>query len=241
MHAMDLFADALWKLYQTGRATCKFERDDGYIGHESLSWYLTRYRDFLPIEKEVLKFARGRVLDVGCGAGRHALYLQRRGLEVVGIDASPRIVELARARGVRDVRLADACGRLPFPDGAFDTVILLGNNLGIGGTPPRVQRMLRELHRVTSRRGRVLGSTRQPSTTNPVHRRYLNRNVEKGRAVGQMRLRLVFNRARGPWFDLLLLAPTDLMQLAASEGWKLTQVFPLESLETGYAAVLEKL
>jgi len=38
-----------------------------------------------------------RVLDVGCGPGRHAHALARRGIEVVGVDLSPRFVELARA------------------------------------------------------------------------------------------------------------------------------------------------
>jgi len=54
-----------------------------------------------------------------------------------------------------------------------------------------------------------------------------------------MRLRLIFNHRRGPWFDLLLLAPIDLMQLASKEGWRLTNVFTTD-LEQGYAAVLEK-
>ncbi|HEX9077638.1 MAG TPA: class I SAM-dependent methyltransferase, partial [Anaerolineae bacterium] len=198
------------------------------------------YTDFPQHEKQALKFARGRVLDVGCGAGRHSLYLQRRGLAVTGIDTSPEIVELARVRGVMDVRVADACRKLPFRDGEFDTVILFGNNLGIGGTVSRFKRMLRELYRITNPGGRILGTTRLPSTTIPRHRRYLRRNLELGRAIGQIRLRLGFNGKRGAWFDLLLLSPTDFMQIAAREKWKLAHVFPLGDFEEGYSVVLEK-
>jgi SAM-dependent methyltransferase len=241
MQAMDLFADALWTYYETGRATLGIERDDGYSNREDIAWYLTAYRDFLPSEKQALKFARGRVLDVGCGAGRHALYLQTRGLRVTGIDVSPRAIELAQARGVKDARVASVCGRLPFRAGEFDTILLFGNNLGICGTPAGFRRMLRELYRITSPRGRILATTRQPSTTNPQHRSYLRRNLERGRAIGQLRLRLVQQGRRAPWFELLLLAPTDLMQLAAREKWELASVFPLDSLEEGYAAVMEKL
>ena len=43
-----------------------------------------------------------------------------------------------------------------------------------------------------SPRGRILATTRQPSTTNRFHRSYLRRNLERGRAIGQLRLRLVF-------------------------------------------------
>lgn len=237
---MDLFAEALCQFRETGRATLHIERDDGYRDTEDIGWYLTTFPDFPAHEKQALKFARGRILDIGCGAGRHSLYLQRRGFAVTGVDASPQMVELACARGVKDARVANACRTLPFLDGEFDTVILFGNNLGICGTEPRFRRMLRELYRVTKPGGRVLGTTRLPSTSNPRHRRYLRRNLELGRAVGQIRLRLIFNGKRGAWFDLLLLSPTDLMKNAAREKWGLVQVFPFGNFEDGYAVVLEK-
>jgi SAM-dependent methyltransferase len=241
MSQFDLFAEALWQFYRTGRADYWNERDDGYRRREDIGWYFTTYRDFLPIEKSALKFVRGRVLDVGCGAGRHSLYLQRRGLKVTAIDISPRIVELARERGVQDARVVDASRRLPFRNGEFDTVILFGNNLGIAGTVLKFRKMLREFHRVTSPRGRIIATTRQPSTMNPQHRSYLRQNIARGRALGQIRLRSLCNGKSGAWFDLLLLAPTDLMQIAAKEGWELKHVFPLENFETGYAVVMEKI
>jgi len=44
----------------------------------------------------------GPVVDLGCGPGAHALALARRGYDVVGVDGSPRMVEVARARAARD-------------------------------------------------------------------------------------------------------------------------------------------
>jgi SAM-dependent methyltransferase len=240
MTQIDLFADALWQFYRTGRAALRIERDDGLCHGEDVSWYFAAYREFPTFEKRALEFARGRALDVGCGAGRHSLYLQRRGLRVTAIDVSPRVVELARTRGVKGARVANACDKLPFRDGEFDTVILFGNNLGLCRTPQKFQRMLRELHRVASSRGRILATTRMPSTTNPHHRSYLRQNVVRGRAVGQMRLRLLFDGKRGAWFDLLLLSPTDLLQIAAKEKWELTRVMPSGNFEEGYAVTMEK-
>jgi len=159
MSTMNLFAEALWRFYETGHADLWIERDDGYLHREDASWYFTTARAFPEHERAALQFAVGRVLDIGCGAGRHSLYLQRRGLSVTALDLSPRIIELARTRGVRDVRVADALARLPFRAGEFDTVILFGNNLGIGGTEPKLRALLRELHRVTSPRGRILGAS----------------------------------------------------------------------------------
>jgi 2-polyprenyl-3-methyl-5-hydroxy-6-metoxy-1,4-benzoquinol methylase len=80
------------------------------------------------VERRALRYARGRVLDVGCAAGRVALELRSRGREVVAIDPSPGAVEVARRRGVRDarlMRLEDVSAKL----GHFDTVLMYGNNL----------------------------------------------------------------------------------------------------------------
>ncbi len=67
-----------------------------------------------------------RVLDAGCGPGRHALELARRGIEVVGVDVSPEFLALARAEaGDLPVEFVQIDVRsLPFVD-AFDAVICL--------------------------------------------------------------------------------------------------------------------
>jgi SAM-dependent methyltransferase len=237
----NLFADALWQFFVAGYADLKTEREDGYKSEEDVSWYFTTFRDYPLHEKRALSFVRGRSLDLGCGAGRHSLYLQSRGMRVTAADVSPDIISLAQARGVKDARVADICRRLPFRDGEFDTVILFGNNLGICGTPQKFRRMLHELHRITSARGRILATTRMPNTTDAAHIGYLRENLKRGRAIGQMRLRLVLGALRGAWFELLLLAPTELMQLAMKEKWNLEQVFPLDDLEQGYSVVMEKM
>ena len=240
MKSMDLFADALWDFFVYGKNDLRIERDDGRLRREDVSWFFTTYRDFLSIEKSAIKFARGRVLDVGCGAGRHSLYLQQRGLKVTALDVLLSIAELALVRGVRDVRVGDACKPMAFRDGEFDAVILFGNNIGIAGTPAKLARMLREFHRITSKRGRIIATTVMPSMTKPVHRAYVQRNLERGRAIGQVRMRLVRGDQKGEWTEWLLVSPTDLMQVAARAGWEVAHVFPLENYESGYSVVLEK-
>ena len=51
------------------------------------------------VDERVLERARGPVLDVGCGPGRHVHALARRGVLALGVDVSPVAVRLARARG----------------------------------------------------------------------------------------------------------------------------------------------
>jgi 2-polyprenyl-3-methyl-5-hydroxy-6-metoxy-1,4-benzoquinol methylase len=66
------------------------EREDGFVNISGGGKvYFSAYDDWPDYEKTAMKYTKGRVLDIGCGAGRHALFLQERGLEVVAIDNSP--------------------------------------------------------------------------------------------------------------------------------------------------------
>lgn len=87
---------------------------------------------------EVLGLEPGmRVLDVGCGPGRHAHALGRRGIEVHGVDISERFVELARIDAPGGVTFACADARTMDFDGEFDAAISLCQGafgLSAGGT-----------------------------------------------------------------------------------------------------------
>ncbi|MGH7632825.1 MAG: class I SAM-dependent methyltransferase [Gemmatimonadaceae bacterium] len=70
----------------------------------------------------------GRVLTVGCGAGRETFALERRGYDVVGVDLCPPLLDIARTIGAERhhravFHLCDGA-TLPFPDAAFDSVTL---------------------------------------------------------------------------------------------------------------------
>src|SRR5919106_2020681 len=69
------------------------ERDDGFVSAARLN-YFAPVRRWPPVERRALRFVRGRVLDVGCGAGRVAVELQDRGHDVVAIDVSPGALEV---------------------------------------------------------------------------------------------------------------------------------------------------
>ncbi|MBK7949943.1 MAG: methyltransferase domain-containing protein [Deltaproteobacteria bacterium] len=101
-------AAALLDHYRDGRPRrVTALRADGVEFEIETEEYFTLDGELAPLDRMALERARGRVLDVGAGSGRHALALQAKGCEVVAIDVSPACVELCRERGVRDVRLVD--------------------------------------------------------------------------------------------------------------------------------------
>ncbi|HZB85992.1 MAG TPA: methyltransferase domain-containing protein [Gaiellaceae bacterium] len=215
------------------------ERDDGFIAaNQGPAAYFAPYGSWPSVERRAMRYVRGRVLDVGCGAGRAALRLQERGHELVAVDISPLAVEVARRRGVLDAR------EVPFERvdaslGIFDTVLMLGNNFGLVGSAGGARRALRRLHGLTSARGRVVAESNDPSRTDdPAHLGYQKRNRERGRLPGHLRLRVRHRELATPWFDYLIVSPADLEALADGTGWRPHRLIRDEG--SLYVAVLEK-
>jgi SAM-dependent methyltransferase len=215
------------------------ERDDGYIMASSgPHLYFAPYEEWWDCEKEAMTYVRGRVLDVGCGAGRHALYLQERGHDVLGIDLSPLAVKVSRERGVRNVQVLPLTAIGP-KLGAFDTILMLGNNFALFGKPDRARRLLRRFHRITPETGCVIAQTRDPyQTDEPEHLEYHERNRHLGRMPGEARIRVLYKRHRTPWFDFLMVSKGEMSALVEGTGWTLSRT--IEEKNGIYVAVLTK-
>jgi SAM-dependent methyltransferase len=215
------------------------ERDDGMIvpsgGPDA---YFSEYASWSPHEKKALKHVRGRVLDIGCGAGRISLYLQELGHEVVAIDVSPGAVATSRRCGVHDVRLMPIT-RIGPGLGIFDSIILFGNNFGLFANERRTRWLLRRFHRWTSGGARILAESRDPYDTDEErHLAYHRKNRLRGRMGGQVRIRARYKYFRTPWFDYLLVSEGEMAQLLEGTGWRLAKTF--RAKQGVYAVVMEK-
>ena len=217
------------------------ERVDGLIGASPNPLnYFASYEDWMPQTQQAMEFVNGRILDIGCGAGRHALYLQLLGHEVVGIDNSPLAVQVCRERGVKDVRLLSITQASAKTLGIFDTIILMGNNFGLMGSFKRARWLLRRFYHMTGENGRIVAETTDPyQTDDPSHLAYQAANRKQGRMSGQLRLRVRYRAVKGSWFDYLLVSKAELEMIVSDMGWRLAST--LGGDEKGrYAAVLEK-
>ena len=115
--------------------------------------YLFRTFEEMPtIEQKALELCKGKILDVGCGAGGHSLYLQTKGKEVIAIDTSLGAAEVARRRGVENVKQKDLLEIIE----KFDTILLLMNGTGIFQEIELVPKYLNHLKSILNKDGQIL-------------------------------------------------------------------------------------
>lgn len=239
---VDAYGEQLWSYFKSGEPTSEIiERDDGLIsaGVYGPKLYFSEYRSWAQVEKEAMKHVKGRVLDIGCGAGRHSLYLQGKGFDVTGIDNSPLAIKVARLRGLKKTKAIGIEGIGQFQPNSFDTVIMMGNNFGLFGSYNRARILLKKLHRITSPAAVIIAATRDPYTTkDPSHLAYHKLNRKRGRMAGQLRIRVRYARYVGNWFDYLLVSKDELKGILKNTGWELTG--SIDGKESQYIALLSK-
>ena len=117
--------------------------------------YLFRGFDGMPeLEQLALKESRGKVLDVGCGAGSHSLYLQEKGFQVLAVDISINAIKACQLRGLHNATVANLLDL--DQNEKFDTILLLMNGTGIFGKLEQVDRYLQKLKSLLAPGGQIL-------------------------------------------------------------------------------------
>jgi SAM-dependent methyltransferase len=208
-----------------GDTTEIIERDDGFIGSGNARRYFASPLEWPPIELELLNRARGHVLDIGCGAGRHILELQGRGLNVTGLDTSPGAIEVSRRRGVRTVFQGRVDELAIGGETLFDCFLMLGNNLGLLQSAEAAPEMLAALAARARPGALILGTTIDPyDTAVPGHLAYHERNRQRGRMGGQVRMRVRHRELASEWFDYLMFSEQELAGLIGGTGWQAVEV-----------------
>ena len=232
-----------WYMSKGRRGNEVIEREDGWIGVSSgPEIYFTEYAEWPSYLRHAVNFATGRVLDIGAGAGRHALYLQGKGLEVTAIDNSPLAVEVMKKRGVRDARFLGIEEIETFAPETFTTVLMLGNNLGLLGGQNAGRELLKKIHTATSEDAFIIAESRDPKAfTDPEHTAYYEENVKRGKLPGQFTARMRYRNYISDWFDYLYISEADLDILLEGSGWRVAQVLQSEDSTGMYAVILQKL
>lgn len=150
----DIFGKAIKAYYETGDEEDILVHSPDFDDDVIPVPYLFRsYKEMPEIEKKALNLCRGRILDVGCGAGSHSIYIQQKNFSVTAIDTSEGAIEICKERGVKDAR------NLSFEalsEEKFDTLLLLMNGTGIVGKMRNLDAFFRKIKELLNKDGQVL-------------------------------------------------------------------------------------
>jgi SAM-dependent methyltransferase len=201
------------------------ERDDGLINGAPADHYLGEPDEWQAHDHRALRLVRGAVLDIGTGAGRTAIELQRRGTAVTGLDTSAGAIEIARKRGLRDTVLTTVDEYAARAQTRYDTFLLLGNNLGLIESRERAPVFLEALAALSRPGARLIAHGTDPyGPSDPVHVGYHQRNRDRGRLGGQLRLRLRYRMVASAWFDYLVCSVDELESIVSGTSWRLASI-----------------
>jgi SAM-dependent methyltransferase len=234
----DVFGQMLWAFYKEREVFEVFERDDGYIYIDSPKAYFSGYNNWAFHQKQAMEFVEGRVLDVGCGVGRNSLYLQKKGLEVLGIDASPLAVKICRLRGVNNVKVMPI-EKINFRKNSFNTILMMGNNFSLFGSFKKARKLLEKFKRITTEKARIIAETIDPyKRVTPASLKYYEFNKAKGRMSGQLRVRIRLENYVSEWFDWLKVSKGEMKEILDGTSWRVKEFIESENLQ--YITIIEK-
>jgi len=207
---------------------CFLKRSDGFLinivrddGHISASnpedWLSNKFSD---MEKGMLSVIKthSRILDIGCGAGKHAIYLQEKGNNVTGIDISGGSIKIAKKRGLAKAVNTSIWDFHPKEDERYDYVTLFGYTIGLAGNIKGLKQILSKLKSLLKTKGSVVLNS--VDWRNP--KENIHQNYQKGKIgyKGLVKLRLEYRGKKGNWFDWIWIDPDILEVISKNLGMK---------------------
>lgn len=210
--ALDVLGQALDDHFQGHRGD-RLLTHTSYGGTEEMpvEEFFRQPIDFPELEHIALSLCDGRVLDVGAGAGSHALFLQKRGMDVTALERSPLACEVMRSRGVKQVVSADF---FEYSAERYDTLLFLMNGIGVAGTIDGLKTLLSHCKTLLNGGGQLLFDSSDIA--------YLYRDGSVERPItyyGEIRYQYAYKGQRSAPFNWLFIDQETLITLAQADGW----------------------
>jgi SAM-dependent methyltransferase len=209
----DVLGQALYDYYTKG-PTGKLWIHNKYGPKEEMpvNIYFRKPAEMPDLETVALQHCKGKVLDVGAGAGSHALLLQQKGIDVTALEISPKAAEVMKLRGVKSIVENDV---FEFEEAGFDTLLLLMNGIGLTGSLARLKVFFRHVKKLLNPDGQLIFDS------SDVAYLYGINPPEGEKYYGEIMYRYEYKKQKTDWFTWLYIDKKKLTEIAAAEGWQI--------------------
>jgi len=119
----------------------------------AVEYFFRSFNEMPKLEQKALSLCRGRVLDVGAGAGSHSLFLQQEGVDVKALEIKQGLVEIMKIRGVNKVVHSDI---YKFGNETFDTLLLMMNGIGFTANFKGLEEFLQHSRKLLNQGGQII-------------------------------------------------------------------------------------
>lgn len=231
----DAFGRALYDYHHdryTGRAI--YHRAHGPVDEVNVTAYFDPPSEWTDHTSKMVSRVEGLVLDIGCGAGRTALALQRDGHELFAVDRSPHAVRTARERGITATAVMDLHS-LGVVSRAVDTILIVGQQHCAVTSPDALQALLDSLLTLVTPAGRLVADFSDPTHDAMTDRADALDWLDDEVATHQFKIE--YDDYTDPWETRLLLAPSVLKIIVAATGWTLEET--ISGAGSTYAVTLQ--
>jgi SAM-dependent methyltransferase len=168
------------------------------------------------LELIALDLCRGKILDIGAGAGSHALLLQQQKKDVTALDLSSGAVEIMKQRGVKKVLYGDINAHT---GQRYDTLLLLMNGIGLTSSLEGFRKFLLHAATLLNKGGQLLFDS------SDIAYLYEDGNKPAADYYGQVSYRYAYKGQQDNWFNWLYLDSETLKTTAATAGWSCEILF----------------
>jgi SAM-dependent methyltransferase len=208
----DILGQALYGHYhQTAKHKLWIHNTYGPKEEMPVATYFRIEDDMPDLEWLALNECRGKVLDIGAGAGSHTLLLQQRDLIVTAIDISPLSVQVMKERGVKNALEADIFN---YNQGRFDTLLLLMNGIGLAGTISDLEKLLHHFKTLLHEEGQLIFDSSDIA--------YLYEDEQPPAGYyGELSYRYEYNKQKTAWFKWLYIDEETMQKIAKKCGFKM--------------------
>ena len=178
--------------------------------------YFRAEEDMPELERMALELCKGKILDIGAGAGSHALWLQNKGFDVTALEISPKAAEIIKLRGVNQVVQQDI---FSFNDQKFDTLLLLMNGIGLSATIKGLKQFLKHAKSLLNKEGQLIFDSSDLAYL------YEGEEFPSTHYYGEIKCRYEYKKNYSEWITWLYIDQDFLKSIAQKAGFKTEIIF----------------